>query len=69
MAVKLNRRAYEHAFNDGRFVFDERDVWMGAVAWGLWPRPVSHPSSSNRTSRFPASGFPTGFTARHTETN
>ena len=39
MAVKLNRRAYEHAFNDGRFVFDERDVWMGAVAWGLWPTP------------------------------
>jgi hypothetical protein len=29
-------------------------------------RPVSHPRSSNRTSRFPASGFPTGFTARHT---
>ena len=22
---------------------------------------------ANRTSRFPASGFPTGFTARHTE--
>jgi hypothetical protein len=27
MAVTLNRRAYEHAINDGRFVFDERDVW------------------------------------------
>ena len=25
-------------------------------------RPVSHPRSSNRTCRFPASGFPTGFT-------
>jgi hypothetical protein len=25
--------------------------------------PVSHPRSSNRTCRFPASGFPTGFTA------
>ena len=27
MAVTLNRRAYEHAINNGRFVFDERDVW------------------------------------------
>jgi hypothetical protein len=26
-------------------------------------RPVSHPRSSNWTCRFPASGFPTGFTA------
>src|SRR5258705_13044920 len=26
-------------------------------------RPVSQPRSSNRTCRFPASGFPTGFTA------
>ena len=31
----------------------------------LGHRPVSHPRSSNRTCRFPASGFPTGFTARH----
>src|SRR4029077_17253295 len=38
---------------------------MGAVAWAFGHRPVSHPRSSNRTSRFPASGFPTGFTARH----
>src|ERR1035437_8156793 len=30
-------------------------------------RPVSHPRSSNRTCRSPASGFPTGFTVRHTE--
>jgi hypothetical protein len=29
-------------------------------------RPVSHPRSSNRACRFPAPGFPTGFTARHT---
>jgi len=29
-------------------------------------RPVSHPRSSNRTCGFPASGFPTGFTARLT---
>jgi hypothetical protein len=28
--------------------------------------PVSHPRSSNRACRFPAPGFPTGFTARHT---
>ena len=35
---------------------------MGAVAWAIRQRPVSHPRSSNRTCRFPASGFPTGFT-------
>jgi hypothetical protein len=29
-------------------------------------RPVSHPRSSNRTCRFPASGSPTGFTVKHT---
>jgi hypothetical protein len=31
MAVKLNRRAFEHAkelIDDGKFVFDERDAWM-----------------------------------------
>src|SRR4029077_10990494 len=27
---------------------------------------VSHPRSSNRTCRFPAFGFPTGFIERHT---
>ena len=30
MAVKLNRRAYDHAkklIDDGTFVFDERDAW------------------------------------------
>ena len=30
MAVKLNRRAYEHAkalIGEGRFEFDERDAW------------------------------------------
>src|ERR1700683_3608067 len=35
---------------------------MGAVAWAIRQRPVSQPRSSNRTCRFPASGFPTGFT-------
>jgi hypothetical protein len=38
---------------------------MGAVAWAFGYRLVSHPRSSNRTCRFPASGFPAGFTARH----
>src|ERR1700730_11671145 len=38
---------------------------MGAVVGAYGQRPVSHPRSSNRTCRFPASGFPTGFTARH----
>jgi hypothetical protein len=35
MAVALNRRAYEHArelINEGRFVFDERDVMERAPA-------------------------------------
>jgi hypothetical protein len=31
-------------------------------------RPVSHPRSSNRTCRSPASGFPTDFTRKHTQT-
>src|SRR5215470_3419798 len=34
-----------------------------AASTGAERRPVSHPGSSNRTCRFPASGFPTGFTA------
>jgi hypothetical protein len=39
---------------------------QSAVAWGpLGHRSVSHPRSSNWTCRFPASGFPAGFTARH----
>jgi hypothetical protein len=40
---------------------------MGAVAWAMRQRSVSHPRSSNRTCRFPASGSPTGFTVRHTK--
>jgi len=36
------------------------------VAWAMRQHPVSRPRSSNRTCGFPASGFPTGFTARHT---
>ena len=35
----------------------------GAVAWAMRLRPVSPPRSSNRTCRFPASGFPAGFTS------
>ena len=36
----------------------------GAVAWAIRHRSVSPPRSSNRTCRFPASGFPTGFIAQ-----
>jgi hypothetical protein len=39
----------------------------GAVAWAMWQHSVSCPRSSNRTCRFPASGFPTSFIVRHTE--
>src|SRR5712691_5675617 len=39
---------------------------MGAVAWAMRQRSVSHPRSSNRTCGFPASGSPTGFTVKHT---
>jgi hypothetical protein len=40
---------------------------MGAVAWAIRQRSVSHPRSSNRTCGFPASGSPTGFIVRHTK--
>src|SRR6266487_1884274 len=40
---------------------------MGAVAWAMRQRSVSHPRSSNRTCGFPASGSPTGFIVGHTE--
>src|ERR1700737_2138399 len=40
---------------------------MGAVAWAMRQRSVSHPRSSNRTCGFPASGSPTGFVLRHTK--
>src|SRR3954467_15780837 len=44
-----------------------RRVEDGRGSLGLvWQRSVSRPRSSNRTCGFPASGFPTGFTARHT---
>src|ERR1035437_3031982 len=39
----------------------------GAVAWAIRQRSVSHPRSSNRTCPIKASGSPTGFTVRHTE--
>ena len=38
----------------------------GAVTWAVRQRPVSSPRSSNRTCRFPASGFPTDFIVKHT---
>jgi hypothetical protein len=40
---------------------------MGAVAWAMRQRSVSHPRSSNRTCGFPASGSPAGFIVRHTK--
>jgi hypothetical protein len=40
---------------------------VSAVAGAMWHRVVSHPRSSNRTCRSPASGSPTGFTERPTE--
>ena len=42
------------------------ELRMGAVAWAIWQRSVSHSRSSNRTCRSPASGSPTGFTVGHT---
>ena len=36
------------------------------MAWAVRHRSVSPPRSSNRPCGFPASGSPTGFTARHT---
>jgi hypothetical protein len=39
---------------------------MGAVAWTIRQRSVSHPRSSNRTCPIKASGSPTDFTVRHT---
>jgi len=41
----------------------------GAVAWAIRQRSGSSPRSSNRTCRFPAFGFPTGFTVKHTGSN
>ena len=38
----------------------------GAVAWALWASLRFLSRSSNRTCGFPASGFPTGFTSKHT---
>ena len=43
-----------------------RRVEDGRGTWALRQRSVSRPRSSNRTCGFPASGFPTGFIARHT---
>jgi hypothetical protein len=39
---------------------------MGAVAWAIRHRSVSHPRSSNRTCPIKASGSPVGFTEGHT---
>ena len=42
------------------------ELRMGAVAWAMRQRSVSHPRSSNRTCPIKASGSPTGFIVRHT---
>ena len=38
---------------------------MGAVAWGLWPTPRFQSPLVKPDEPISASGFPTGFTARH----
>jgi hypothetical protein len=47
MAATLNRRAYEHAINNGRFVFDERDVWS-----------EHRPSAQKKTTSFASTALP-----------
>jgi hypothetical protein len=62
----------------GDLYYTDGEVWilrlveavesrMGAVAWAIRQRSVSHPRSSNRTCPIKASGSPTGFTVRYTE--
>jgi hypothetical protein len=51
----------------GQHVLNGRVERMGAVARAIRQRSVSHPRSSNRTCPIKASGSPTGFTVRHTE--
>jgi hypothetical protein len=60
----LRARSKTWIVEDCQTVVESR---MGAVAWAIRQRSVSHPRSSNRTCRSPASGSPTGFTARYTE--
>jgi hypothetical protein len=54
--------------------FPKHSLWaalvesrMGAVAWAVRQRSVSHPRSSDRTCGFPAYGSSTGFIVRRTE--
>ena len=63
------RAAYGHAVAPPSSDMNARRVESrtGAVAWAIWQHSVSCPRSSNRTCRFPASGFPTSFIVRHTE--
>ena len=52
---------------EARQKHSHRRVEDGRGSLGLvGQRSVSRPRSSNRTCGFPASGFPTGFTSRHT---
>ena len=60
------------------FLADQMGVTVGEMFLSTWSRgearwlgpyghhSVSSPRSSNRTCGFPASGFPTGFTSKHT---
>ena len=57
----------ERTSSGGPGMSEKVESRMGAVAWAMRQRSVSHPRSSNRTCGFPASGSPTGFTVRHTK--
>jgi hypothetical protein len=61
-ACPRKRTSRGHAERSGK-----AESRMGAVAWAIRQRSVSHPRSSNRTCGFPASGSPTGFIVRHTK--
>lgn len=58
LKAKLRRNIFRAAPDVGR-IEAERG------RWGRLHCAVSHPRSSNRTCRFPASGSPSGFTAKH----
>src|SRR4051795_9381625 len=67
MFLEVGRvRVSARILRDGAPVLRFVDSRTGAVAWAMRQRSVSRPRSSNRTCGFPASGFPTGFTAQHT---
>src|SRR6267142_722260 len=63
MRCRLSPTADVPSHSSGAAMVESR---MGAVAWAIRQRSVSHPRSSNRTCPIKASGSPTGFTVRHT---